>query len=164
MPLKRNNLLTDRSVTKPLKILVAPPFFRHEVKEIVSSPKSVLPEDFGNKVIIAIKFHPATKFQSRLKFQCRKKAPWLKTETEPMEVLADRYDATFTNNSISAIDFLLRGKPVLFHPLCYGRGFPSADYRFTLPEIKYFIYLNNIYSKKKNFYRIFFKYFNKRII
>lgn len=133
-----------------LKILVAPSFFHDEVNEIVTGLKAELSGDHLDKAVVAIKLHPAMKFQGRLTSRLRKQAPWLESETAPIETLAEEYDVLVTKNSTSAIDFLLRGKPVFFHPPNGGADFPSMDYGFPLAHLKLLIEGRQVETNKKN--------------
>ena len=116
----------------PVRILVAPSFFHDEIKQIITA----LCENLQNKSLddkfIAIKFHPATKYLRKIKAWRSKNSPWLAEETAPMEVLAEKYDVLITKNSTSAVDFLLRGKPVYSVDQLEKDCFPSEDYCFSL--------------------------------
>lgn len=135
---------------RPINILVAPSFIHDEVKEIVFELKAVLPDHCPERANVAIKLHPATKFQGRLTHWCSVQAPWLKKETLPVEMLAAKYDVLITKNSTSAVDFLLRGKPVFFHPPPDGADFPSQDYGFVLTQLGPFLDGDEIDADVKN--------------
>lgn len=151
---KGEHLVMDRPIGEPLKILIAPSHIHIEVQDIVLGVKSILPEFYREKTTFAIKFHPATKFKSWLKFRCWWIAPSLNVETAPMEALAERYDALITKNSTSAIDFLLRGKPVFFHPAFNGADFPSSKYGFTLLQLKNLVENRTLDVNDKNVERM----------
>lgn len=115
---------------RPVRILVAPSFFHDEVKHILTELDRTLSTELKATARVAIKFHPATKLLWRLRRWCQQHAPWLKEEHEPMEHLATQYDILVTKNSTSAVDFLLRGKPIISVNLSEGILFPSQNYSF----------------------------------
>lgn len=118
-----------------VSILVAPSFFHSDVKELLEILCRSLQGDARERARVAIKFHPATKFLWLLKGWCKKTVPWIGEEFSPMEVLADRYDLLVTKDSTSALDFLLRGKPVFFQNLQDGPDFPSELYGLDVRNI-----------------------------
>lgn len=120
---------------RAIRILVAPSFFHVEVRELLTSLNQVLGNENKETLRVAIKFHPATKLAWRLRLWCKKNAPWLSEENEAMEALADKYDLLITKDSTSAVDFLLRGKPVFFLNMGEGLVFPSPLYGFDLCDI-----------------------------
>lgn len=120
---------------KHTRILVAPSFYHEEVKEIIAILRNTLTGKETRKISVAIKFHPATKFRRLLKFLCLTLTPWLKEETAPMETLSETYDILITKNSTSAVDFLLRGKPVFFLDPHIDSSFPSLSYGFELKQL-----------------------------
>jgi hypothetical protein len=56
-----------------------------------------------------------------------------------MEMLAERRDALITYNSTSAVDFLLRGKPVFFVDPHSGDEFPSMAYGLRFTDLEDFV-------------------------
>jgi len=132
--IKRDNFIVP-GAGKPLRILVAPSYFHDEVKQTLESLGNMLSGEFGVKASVAIKFHPSTKFAGLLKLWCVRCAPWMSEEIEPMEELADKYDVLVTKNSTSAVDFLLRGKPVFFLEPRSDEEFPSISYGFKLEQL-----------------------------
>jgi hypothetical protein len=141
---------------RAIRILVAPSFFHGEVKELLTGLNQALSNETKTRVKIAIKFHPATKLAWRLRLWCKKNAPWLGTENEAMEALADRYDLLITKDSTSAVDFMLRGKPVFFQNMGEGSVFPSPLYGLELRDISSAFTCPTSILKHKNAPRLHF--------
>lgn len=127
-----------------LKVLLAPSFHHSEVKELVQRSISLLPA--GAKV--AIKFHPATKMRRLLALRCKRAAPHVAFEYSSMEEAASVYDVLVTKNSTSAIDFLLRGKPVAFLELRADSRFPSTDYGLDISDLSTISEMRNAMATK----------------
>jgi hypothetical protein len=144
----------DRFVLPPagakIRILVAPSFFHEEVKQIVTALSLALRNNPQDSEFIAIKFHPATKNLREIKAWCNKTIPWLAEETAPMEALAERYDVLITKNSTSAIDFLLRGKPVFFIDHLGNHEFPSKAYCFSVEQQGFILRERNLPTDAMN--------------
>ena len=120
---------------EPLRILIAPSHYHEEVKQILTSLNKVLVDMPSRNVFFAIKFHPSTRFIGLLKLWCVRHTPWLGEESDPMEALSDKCDVLVTKYSTSAVDFLLRGKPVFFLEPRTDQGFPSEAYGFELGQL-----------------------------
>ena len=120
---------------EPLRILIAPSHNHEEVKQILTSLNKVLVSMPSRNVCFAIKFHPSTRFIGLLKLWYARHTPWLGEESDSMEALSDKYDVLVTKNSTSAVDFLLRGKPVFFLEPRTDEGFPSQAYGFELEQL-----------------------------
>jgi hypothetical protein len=127
------SLAQDGALKK--RIIVAPSFFHKEIKGLMLRIAHEKAHELKG-VSIGIKLHPATKFKFLLRLWFVVHAPWLKLETENMELLSERYDAIITKNSTSAVDFLLRGKAVFFDQPDHGRPYPSLEYAFELGQLK----------------------------
>lgn len=136
--------------TKMLHLLIAPSHNHDEVHELVESVLAGLTERQRSSANIAIKLHPSTKFKKRVFHSLARKAPWLRTVFDPMEELADRYDALLTKNSTSAVDFLLRGKPVFFLAPELSSEFPSLEYGFPVSELGPLIDGDHVVSTQAN--------------
>lgn len=134
----------------PLRVLVAPSFLHDEAKRILLSLSSVISDEIAKKIILAIKFHPATKLPVSLRYWCKRHLPLLVEEFETMEVLAEKYDVLVTKNSTSSIDFLLRGKPVFFLSPRRDDEFPSRAYGFTIQELELLIRSSSLPDGGKN--------------
>jgi hypothetical protein len=139
--------------SESIRILVAPSYFHDEVKEILVGLRNVLKSEFSVEVLIAIKYHPATKFIKLLKLWNSRRAPWLTEEIAPMEALAEKYDFLVTKSSTSAVDFLLRGKPVFFLKPQKYENFPSHTYGFELSQLATISTVRKQVFAKKNLAR-----------
>lgn len=135
---------------KMINLLIAPSHKHEEVHELLDSVLFGLTEKQRSSAKIAIKLHPSTKFKKRVFHSLARKAPWLRTVFDPMEELADRYDALITKNSTSAVDFLLRGKPVFFLAPEPNVEFPSLDYGFPVSDVGPLIDGTHVVSKQVN--------------
>jgi hypothetical protein len=118
----------------PIRILIAPSYFHDEIKQIITALCATLQAEPHNHEFIAIKFHPATKYLRKIKAWCNRNSPWLAEETAPMEALAEKYDVLITKSSTSAVDFLLRGKPVFSVDKLENHHFPSDAYCLSLNQ------------------------------
>lgn len=143
---------------RPVRILVAPSFFHHEVKTLINHLNQSLGAKLKENTQIAIKFHPATKFLWFLKKWCIKAMPQLTEEYDPMETLSSQYDVLVTKNSTSSIDFLLRGKPVFSVNINPQTRFPSEAYTFQLRDINLFLSNKESQNTAKNNERLRFLY------
>lgn len=115
-----------------VKILIAPSFSYSEIFKILKKIKNIIQYNKASTEVY-IKLHPATKMQSFLKVFISLQWKELRFENNDMEVASDIYDCLFTKNSTSAIDFLLRGKPVYFSEL-KSNDFPCKTYGFTFED------------------------------
>lgn len=140
---------------RPVRILIAPSYFHEEVKAILKELDQTLSTKFKEEIHVAIKLHPATKFPWQLRRWYQRHVAWLKEEHEPMELLATKYDVLVTKNSTSAIDFLLRGKPVFFLDQD-SKDLPSLKYAFLLSEIELVVIYHQNPYEEKNYLRIKF--------
>jgi len=121
---------------KNWKILVAPSFKHDEIKELVGIAKKTFFPKGKSFDRMAIKMHPATKSVWMIKLWLLMTARGIVIERAHMEDLSDQYDVLFTKHSTSAVDFLLRGKPVAFLTLVSGATFPSDKYGLSISQFK----------------------------
>lgn len=118
-----------------INILLALSFFHNEVKDVVTRLQALLVSASMSSVRFSIKLHPATKFPEILRQWITRHASWLEEEFGFIEDLAEQYDALVTLNSTSAVDFLLRGKPVFFVSPREDGNFPSGHYGLALDKL-----------------------------
>lgn len=118
------------SSDRPLRILIAPSYFHDDVRALVSQVSELTKRE-DRRFTASIKFHPATKLKFLLIRWCKTHGSWLNEESAPMEELSERFDVLITKDSTSAVDFLLRGKPVVFSKLKADQSFPSHQYGFS---------------------------------
>lgn len=125
---KSNTFILPKSADASWKILIAPSHQHNEVKSLVQLIKNNLPKSEASNTHIGIKLHPATKGVPLIRLWLYIFAQGFSIERVNMEKLSLQYNALLTKNSTSAVDFLLRGKPVVFSDLPSGSLFPSPDY------------------------------------
>ena len=105
---------------------------------------------------VCIKLHPSQKFKflTRIRYKAlNSKLGFVKSR---IDHLADQFDILVTISSTSALDFLLRGKPVIF--LNDGPRFeiPSFSYGFSLNDLLSRFSLNDEMLNNKNKNRLQF--------
>ena len=109
-----------------------------------------------DRPVFQFKFHPATKQRSAFAASLLARSTWLTTVEGDMEDLAQAADALITFNSTSAVEFLLRGKPVVFIDPSSGGAFPSASYGLNSDEFIRAIASNDVDLSRKNVARLEF--------
>lgn len=152
----RSGFLAPMPEKHPYRILVAPSHFHDEVKGLVGAFLEELHNKLPTQINLGLKLHPATKASWRLRRWLANRNINIVLEQANMEQLSEDYDLLFTKNSTSSIDFLLRGKPVIFSEFPQNGNFPSADYGFGIDQLQNVISgeVENIAAKndaRKNF-------------
>lgn len=143
---------------KRINFLLAFSFSHNELKNAILFLRSLSPEllNSDGKIKFSYKLHPSTKFKRKLQCWIAINAPWMREEVDSMEALSEKYDGLITLNSTSAVDFLLKGKPVFFMKFREDGEFPSQKYGFSVTKIEQ-IFLDRIFvMDEKNRERLLF--------
>lgn len=130
------------------KMLVAPSHKHDEIKELARMAKQEIVQKSEKNIRIFMKFHPATKNIWLIKLWIFLFARGIETERREMEILSRQYDILLTKNSTSAVDFLLRGKPVIFSDMMENNDFPSKGYGLEMSDLRHIH--NNFHRNIKN--------------
>lgn len=153
---KSNTFILPKSADASWKILIAPSHQHNEVKSLVQLIKNNLPKSEASNTHIGIKLHPATKGAPLIRLWLYIFAREITIEHENMEKLCLQYEALFTKNSTSAVDFLLRGKPVAFSEFSENDRFPSEKHGFNTSQLKHLLKRENINTSNSNTERLKF--------
>ena len=137
------------------RILIAPSHKHREILDLVRSTLSHstrLDED----VELTIKFHPATKFRFLLALYCRSRQISIESMSSDMCEISGKFDAIVTRNSTSAIDFMLRGKPVFIDLFDPKTDFPSREYADPISDLSALIERRKLADEHQRVHRLNF--------